>query len=100
MNPTESDPASPKPPREPEISAPWRFACQIIHWPGEVLILCVRFYQLCIGPLIGRHCRFHPSCSNYYIQAVRKYGAIVGSWKGICRIARCHPWHPGGYDPP
>ena len=68
--------------------------------PGEFLILLVRGYQVFIGPLLGKNCRFHPSCSNYYILAVRKYGAIAGSWKGLCRIGRCHPWHPGGYDPP
>jgi putative membrane protein insertion efficiency factor len=65
-----------------------------------VLILLVRFYQLCIRPLLPAVCRFHPSCSQYFILAVRKYGPIVGAWKGVCRICRCHPWNPGGYDPP
>nr|WP_261360662.1 membrane protein insertion efficiency factor YidD [Aeoliella straminimaris] len=60
----------------------------------------VRVYQKCVSPLIGPHCRFQPSCSEYFIQAVKKYGAIRGSWRGVKRIARCHPWHPGGYDPP
>ncbi len=68
--------------------------------PGLLLILGVRFYQLFIGPLLGKHCRFEPSCSNYFIQAVRKYGAVRGSAKGVLRICRCHPFHPGGYDPP
>lgn len=70
------------------------------HIPSLILILAVRFYQLFIGPLIGKHCRFEPSCSNYYIEAVKKYGAISGSIRGALRICRCHPWHPGGYDPP
>lgn len=86
----------------PRESGGWvkRIARGIVLLPGEAMILAVRGYQLFIGPLLGRHCRFHPSCSNYFIQAVRKYGAIVGAFKGICRIGRCHPWHPGGYDPP
>ncbi len=68
--------------------------------PARGLILGVRFYQIFIGPVIGRHCRFHPSCSVYFIEAVEKYGAFRGAWKGICRIGRCNPWNAGGYDPP
>lgn len=71
--------------------------------PGCLLITIVRVYQWTLGPLIswrGSVCRFHPSCSEYFIQAVEKYGAIVGCWKGALRILRCHPWHPGGFDPP
>jgi putative membrane protein insertion efficiency factor len=73
---------------------------RITKLPGFMLIAGVRCYQFSIGPLLGNHCRFHPSCSNYFIQAVEKYGAVVGAWKGILRILRCHPFHPGGYDPP
>ncbi|WP_373649311.1 MULTISPECIES: membrane protein insertion efficiency factor YidD [unclassified Schlesneria] len=65
-----------------------------------VLIRVVRLYQLLISPLLGSNCRFYPSCSNYFIEAVEKYGPIVGAWKGIWRILRCHPFHPGGFDPP
>ncbi len=72
----------------------------IIRVPSLLLIVGVRFYQLFIGPLLGRHCRFEPSCSHYFIQAVNKYGALRGATKGALRICRCHPWHPGGYDPP
>ena len=72
----------------------------IAQLPSFALIAGVRVYQLCIGPLLGRHCRFEPSCSNYFIQAVRKYGAVRGAVRGTLRICRCHPWHPGGYDPP
>ena len=68
--------------------------------PSLILIGMVRFYQLAIGPFLGRHCRFEPSCSVYFIQAVEKHGAVVGAWKGTMRILRCHPFHPGGYDPP
>jgi putative membrane protein insertion efficiency factor len=73
---------------------------QLRKMPGNVLIVAARVYQWTLSPLIGRHCRFEPTCSNYFIQAVEKYGAIRGTWRGICRIARCHPFHPGGYDPP
>ena len=72
----------------------------IVRLPSLLLIGGVRFYQLFIGPLLGRHCRFEPSCSHYFIQAVNKYGAVCGATKGVWRICRCHPWHPGGYDPP
>ena len=68
--------------------------------PSVILIAGVRFYQVSLGPLMGGHCRFEPSCSNYFIQAVEKYGAIVGAWKGIRRIMRCNPFFRGGYDPP
>lgn len=68
--------------------------------PGGILIALVRVYQIVLSPVLGRHCRFEPSCSVYFIGAVRKYGAIRGVWRGILRICRCHPWNPGGYDPP
>ncbi len=68
---------------------------------GEfVLIVPVRFYQYCIRPVLPPMCRFTPSCSEYFILAVRKYGPLRGAYKGVARICRCHPWHPGGYDPP
>lgn len=67
---------------------------------STLLIGSVRLYQILLSPLLGRQCRFEPSCSNYFIQAVRKYGPLKGAWRGLCRIGRCHPFHPGGYDPP
>lgn len=72
----------------------------LTHLPSLILIGGVRFYQIGIGPLIGKHCRYEPSCSVYFIQAVEKYGPLMGAWKGTMRILRCHPFHPGGYDPP
>ncbi len=72
----------------------------IVRLPGWLMILCVRAYQLLLSPLLGRHCRFTPSCSNYFIQAVQKYGAVRGALKGAWRICRCNPFNPGGYDPP
>jgi putative membrane protein insertion efficiency factor len=76
----------------------------MIHWParllGGLLILFVRLYQWCVRPILPPSCRFTPGCSEYFILAVRKYGPVVGSAKGVWRICRCHPWNPGGYDPP
>jgi putative membrane protein insertion efficiency factor len=68
--------------------------------PAWILIQLVYGYQWILSPLLGGHCRFYPSCSNYFIQAVRKYGAVRGGLKGVGRICRCHPFCPGGYDPP
>ena len=78
---------------------------KVVDWfvriPSLILIGGVRFYQIAIGPLLGKHCRFEPSCSAYFIQAVEKYGAVIGAWKGLFRILRCHPFYHGGYyDPP
>ncbi len=65
-----------------------------------LLILAIRAYQVTLSPWIGPVCRFEPSCSRYMIGALRKYGLLKGVWKGTGRVLRCHPWHPGGYDPP
>ena len=65
-----------------------------------LLIFLVRCYQVTLRPLLGGHCRFTPTCSAYFIEAVRKYGPVRGSYRGICRLLRCHPLHPGGQDPP
>jgi putative membrane protein insertion efficiency factor len=73
---------------------------RVIAVPSWLLIAAVRGYQLGVSPFIGPRCRFQPTCSQYFIEAVRKYGAIRGSWRGLCRIGRCHPWGGNGYDPP
>ncbi|MEA4900255.1 membrane protein insertion efficiency factor YidD [Desulfitobacterium sp.] len=65
----------------------------------KLLIGMIRFYQKFISPLKPPSCRFYPTCSEYAIQALRKYGVIKGGWKSIVRISKCHPFHPGGYDP-
>lgn len=77
-----------------------RLGRTIIRLPSLTLIALARFYQKFISPLLGKNCRFEPTCSVYFIQSVDKYGAIVGSARGIWRILKCHPFHPGGYDPP
>ncbi len=71
-----------------------------VRIPSAILIGMVRLYQIFLSPFLGGQCRFQPTCSHYFIEAVRKYGAISGSFRGIRRILRCHPYHPGGYDPP
>ncbi|MDY7011965.1 MAG: membrane protein insertion efficiency factor YidD [Planctomycetota bacterium] len=67
---------------------------------GKVLILMVRLYQGVLSPFIGRQCRFTPTCSEYFIRAVRARGALVGGLMGLWRILRCNPLGKGGYDPP
>lgn len=62
-------------------------------------LLTIRFYQRWISPALGASCRFHPTCSHYMYEAIERYGLWRGGWMGVRRIARCHPWHPGGYDP-
>jgi putative membrane protein insertion efficiency factor len=65
-----------------------------------LLILVIRFYQLTISPLLPANtCRFYPSCSSYAVDALRKYGTVKGLWRAMCRVGRCHPFRPGGYDP-
>jgi putative membrane protein insertion efficiency factor len=65
----------------------------------KLVLILIGFYQRRISPYKGRTCRFHPTCSEYTRQAIVKYGVIRGSFLGIKRIFRCHPFHPGGYDP-
>jgi hypothetical protein len=72
----------------------------VVQTPRFVLIFGVRCYQRLLSPLLGNNCRFHPNCSQYFILAVEKHGAIRGTFKGIYRICRCHPWNPGGEDWP
>ena len=73
---------------------------RLLHVPALLAIGGVRLYQYLISPWLGRRCRFYPSCSQYFILSVQKFGLIRGFWKGATRICRCHPWNPGGYDPP
>nr|WP_330385844.1 membrane protein insertion efficiency factor YidD [Romboutsia timonensis] len=66
---------------------------------SKLLIYLVRFYQKFISPLKGPTCRFYPTCSQYSIEAIRKYGALKGIYLTIRRLLKCHPFHSGGYDP-
>ncbi|WP_083838578.1 MULTISPECIES: membrane protein insertion efficiency factor YidD [Desulfitobacterium] len=65
----------------------------------NLLVGLIRVYQRYISPLKRPSCRFYPTCSEYSIQAIQKYGVIKGGWKSAVRILKCHPFHPGGYDP-
>ncbi len=64
-----------------------------------LLIALLRFYRYAISPMLGRNCRFHPTCSEYAIEAVQRHGAMRGGWLALKRVGRCHPFNPGGYDP-
>lgn len=65
----------------------------------RLVVGLIMLYQRLISPLFGNVCRFEPSCSEYTRQAVLKHGVARGSWLGVRRVSRCHPFHPGGYDP-
>jgi len=65
----------------------------------KILIVLIRGYQKFISPFLGNNCRFSPTCSEYFILAVEKYGVFKGIYLGVKRIVKCHPFNPGGYDP-
>ena len=67
---------------------------------ARMLILVVRGYQITLRPFLGGFCRFQPTCSDYSIEALQKYGGFIGGGKTIYRLIRCHPWGGCGYDPP
>jgi hypothetical protein len=65
----------------------------------RILLFLVKAYQYLISPMLGPSCRYTPTCSEYAVQALKKYGALKGVWMSVKRVGRCHPWHDGGYDP-
>lgn len=64
-----------------------------------LLVLPIKFYKMCISPMLPAACRFQPTCSEYALQAIKKHGPFRGTWLAIKRICRCHPWGGSGYDP-
>ncbi|WP_156276241.1 membrane protein insertion efficiency factor YidD [Neomoorella glycerini] len=63
------------------------------------VILFIRLYQIFISPILGKNCRFYPTCSQYTLEAISRYGVFRGGILAVKRLGRCHPWQPGGYDP-
>ncbi|MEC7500598.1 MAG: membrane protein insertion efficiency factor YidD [Planctomycetota bacterium] len=76
---------------------PWR---QVRLLPRSLAMGFIRCYQWGVSPLLGPRCRFQPTCSEYCLESIRKYGVLRGMWRGLLRIGKCHPFHPGGEDPP
>ncbi|MHB1318844.1 MAG: membrane protein insertion efficiency factor YidD [Anaerolineae bacterium] len=70
-----------------------------VTFGARVILGAISFYKRFLSPILPPSCRYYPSCSTYAQEAVTKYGALRGGWMGIKRISRCHPFHPGGYDP-
>ena len=76
----------------------------VLRWPERLaialLVGLIWVYQRTLSPMLGNACRFEPSCSRYTVECLRRYGLFRGLAKGLRRVSRCHPWDPGGYDPP
>ena len=75
----------------------WRYPARVAT---ALLIAVIRLYQVTLSPFFGPACRFEPTCSRYMVESLRKYGPVKGLARGLRRLSRCHPWSPGGYDPP
>ncbi len=67
--------------------------------PSLIVLKLIRFYQIFISPALGSNCIYTPTCSHYTYEAIQRFGVVQGGWLGAKRIARCTPWHEGGYDP-
>lgn len=65
----------------------------------KLLLRLLTLYRYALSPLLGNHCRYYPSCSQYASDAIDRFGPLYGSWLALKRLLRCHPFHPGGYDP-
>lgn len=73
-----------------------KWLLKILSFP---FILLIKIYQKIISPVLGPQCRFTPTCSNYALEALKKYGVFKGTWLAVKRISKCHPWGGKGYDP-
>jgi hypothetical protein len=94
-----STPTEPAGGESPLFPRPRSIAGWVLLPVTWTLIALIRFYQMFISPGLPPSCRFTPSCSQFTLDAVRRHGALKGAWLGARRLGRCHPWHPGGYDP-
>ncbi len=65
----------------------------------KLLVALIKTYQYLLSPVLGRHCRFHPTCSQYGVESLLRHGVVKGSYLTLTRICKCQPFHPGGYDP-
>ncbi|MGL1833659.1 membrane protein insertion efficiency factor YidD [Rhodocyclaceae bacterium SMB388] len=65
----------------------------------KLLLGLIGMYRYGISPMLGRNCRFHPTCSEYAMEAIKLHGSLRGSWLALKRVGKCHPFHPGGFDP-
>jgi len=71
-----------------------------MSWSARLALAALDGYQMVVSPVLGRHCRFAPTCSEYARQAILGHGLVRGAWLAARRLLRCHPLHPGGFDPP
>jgi len=86
-------------PKKPGKTLAARITRKMSAAASRLLILPIRFYQLAVSPHLPSACRYTPTCSQYAVEALRKYGPLKGSWLALRRICRCHPWGGSGYDP-
>ncbi len=81
-----------------DVRAVRRLLGVVADLPRRGLVVLIRAYQLVVSPALPPACRFTPTCSQYALEAVRRHGAVRGSWLALRRLARCHPFNPGGFD--
>jgi hypothetical protein len=89
---------------EPDRQIPSAASVRVVGRSGVALarraaLALIFAYRATLSPLLGAHCRFAPSCSSYMEESIRRYGLLRGVWRGLLRVGRCHPFHPGGFDP-
>ena len=80
------------------LSSPRRLARLVVRLPALAVVGLLRLWQLLVSPVYGQTCRFYPSCTAYAMEAVDRHGLVRGGWLTVRRLARCHPWNPGGVD--
>ncbi len=85
-------------PRSAALAWAGRAARLVVRAPALLLLALLRVYQVVISPMTPQTCRFYPSCSQYAVVAIRRHGALRGTWLAARRVLRCHPWNPGGVD--